>query len=152
MPYGIDVALVNEDDVSSPSFDEFAAFLQPVADHLKLNKEICIKIVTKEESQYLNNTYRQKNKPTNVLSFPSEIPDFVDSPLLGDLAICESVVKKEAQQQNKAVFDHWAHLTIHGCLHLLGFDHIENDEAEAMESLEIMLLTKLGIASPYTEK
>ena len=152
MSYGIDVILVNEDDLSSPSFDEFATFLQPVANHLKLNKEICIKIVTKEESQFLNNTYRQKDKPTNVLSFPSEIPEFVESPLLGDLAICESVVKQEAQEQKKAVNDHWAHLTIHGCLHLLGYDHIEDDEAEAMESLEVEMLAKLGIASPYTEK
>ena len=149
MSYGIDVILVNEDDLISPSFNEFAAFLQPVADHLKLNKEVCIKIVTNDESQFLNSTYRQKDKPTNVLSFPSEIPDFVDSPLLGDLAICVDVVEKEAENQKKTAKDHWAHLTIHGCLHLLGYDHIEDVEAEAMESLEIELLALLGITSPY---
>ncbi|WP_154223716.1 rRNA maturation RNase YbeY [Marinicella rhabdoformis] len=149
MSYAIDVILMNEDDLSSPSFDEFAAFLQPVANYLELNKEICIKIVSAEESQFLNNTYRQKDKPTNVLSFPSEIPDFVGSPLLGDLAICADVVLQEAQEQNKSVKDHWAHLSIHGCLHLLGYDHIEDEEAETMERLEADLLAELSISDPY---
>ena len=149
MSYAIDVVLVNEGDLDSPSFSKLAAFLQPVADHLKLNKEICIKIVDAEESQYLNKVYRGKDKPTNVLSFPSEFPDFVESPLLGDLAICASVVVKEAQTQNKIENHHWAHMTLHGCLHLLGYDHIEDDEAEVMESLEVALLGLLGIANPY---
>ena len=75
MSYAIDVVLVNEGELDSPSFTELASFLKPVADQLELNKEICIKIVETEESQYLNNAYRGKDKPTNVLSFPSEIPE-----------------------------------------------------------------------------
>ena len=147
MPYAIDVILLNEDDLTSPSFDDFAVFLQPIADHLKLNKEVCIKIVSVDESQYLNNSYRQKDKPTYVLSFPSDIPDFVDSPHLGDLAICADVVSKEAQEQSKMPNDHWAHMTIHGCLHLLGYDHIEEDEAEEMEALDQNDLRQTAIVS-----
>lgn len=149
MTYTVDVILVNEDELNSPSFDQFSAFLQPIADHLKLNKEICIKIVSSEESQLLNNTYRAKDQPTNVLSFPSDIPDFVESPHLGDLAICADVVSKEAKEQKKNTHHHWAHMTLHGCLHLLGYDHIEDDEAELMEALEVTLLKQLGIGDPY---
>lgn len=151
MSHQIDVILVNEGDISAPSFDEFASWLKPLAERFQFEKELCIKIVDAEESQYLNRTYRGKDKPTNVLSFPSEIPEFVESPHLGDLAICATVVVNEASEQNKSISAHWAHLTIHGCLHLLGFDHIEDDEAEAMESLEVALLSQLNIANPYTE-
>jgi probable rRNA maturation factor len=84
-----------------------------------------------------------------VLSFPSEVPDFVESDHLGDLAICAAVVAREAAEQGKAINDHWAHMTIHGVLHLLGFDHIEIAEAKAMEGLERRILSDLGIADPY---
>lgn len=111
--------------------------------------EISIRIVDNKESQELNFTYRGKNYPTNVLSFPFEVPDFINSNLLGDLVIAKDVVIKEAYEQNKKLKNHWAHLTIHGILHLLGYDHIKNVDAEVMESLEIRLLAELEINNPY---
>ncbi|MCB1605300.1 MAG: rRNA maturation RNase YbeY, partial [Xanthomonadales bacterium] len=87
--------------------------------------------------------------PTNVLSFPLELPECVESELIGDLAICADVVEKEALEQNKPLLNHWAHMTIHGCLHLLGYDHVDEQEAEEMESLEVKLLAKLNIPNPY---
>lgn len=114
--------------------------------------ELTIRLVNTEESQQLNKQYRGKDKPTNVLSFPFEVPDGVELNLLGDLIICIEVMKQEAQEQNKALFDHWAHLVIHGCLHLVGFDHISETEALEMESIEIAILEKLGINNPYLEQ
>ena len=111
--------------------------------------ELTIRVVDEAESQQLNNDYRQKNKSTNVLSFPFEVPEGVPCDLLGDLVVCFPVVKKEALEQNKALNDHWAHMLIHGTLHLLGFDHLEDDEAEEMESLEISILNQLNISNPY---
>jgi len=114
--------------------------------------ELTIRLVNHEESQQLNNQYRGKDKPTNVLSFPFEVPEGVELNLLGDLIICIEVMKQEAQDQNKALFDHWAHLVVHGCLHLVGFDHISDSEAAEMESIEIAVLEKLGITNPYLEQ
>jgi probable rRNA maturation factor len=113
--------------------------------------ELTIRLVELEESQQLNHQYRDKNKPTNVLSFPFEVPEGVELNLLGDLVICAQVVVNEANEQNKVLMSHWAHLVIHGCLHLLGYDHIEEDEAQEMESLEINLLANLKIGDPYQE-
>lgn len=145
----ISFELINEEQLSAPAEAEFIKWLQQVANKQKVSGEICIKIIGSEESQYLNQTYRNKDRPTNVLSFPSEIPDFVDSDHLGDLAICVPIVKAEAEQQNKPLNHHWAHMTVHGTLHLLGYDHIEDDEAEAMEALEVEILSGLGINDPY---
>lgn len=145
----IQLDFINEDNLPVPDADQFQNWLNRIAKKLNISGEVCIKIVDKTESRDLNSTYRQKDKPTNVLSFPSEIPDFVDSNHLGDLAICAPVVEEEALEQNKSINNHWAHLTIHGCLHLLGYDHIEDTEAEAMEALEIELLAELGIENPY---
>ena len=114
--------------------------------------ELTIRLVNHEESQQLNMQYRGKDKPTNVLSFPFEVPDGIELNLLGDLIICIEVMKQEAQEQNKALFDHWAHLVIHGCLHLVGFDHISDTEAVEMESIETSILKKLGISDPYLEQ
>jgi len=114
--------------------------------------ELTIRLVNNEESQQLNKQYRGKDKPTNVLSFPFEVPDGIELNLLGDLIICIEVMKQEAQEQKKALFEHWAHLVIHGCLHLVGFDHISDTEALEMESIEITILEKLGISNPYLEQ
>lgn len=113
--------------------------------------EVCIRVVDKAESQMLNSTYRQKDKPTNVLSFPFEVPEGVPLDILGDLVICADVVAEEAAEQGKQAKDHWAHMVIHGCLHLLGFDHINDNEAEEMEALERQILAGLNIADPYSE-
>lgn len=111
--------------------------------------ELSIRLVDEEESQTLNRDYRGKDKPTNVLSFPADLPEELGLNLLGDLVICRQVVEREAAEQNKAPADHWAHMVIHGTLHLLGFDHIEDAQAEEMESLETALLGQLNIDNPY---
>ncbi len=126
--------------------------LAEVSSNLSQEFELTIRLVNAEESQQLNNQYRSKNKPTNVLSFPFEVPDGIELNLLGDLIICIEVMKQEAKEQNKALFDHWAHLVIHGCLHLVGFDHISDSEALEMESIEITILEKLGVTNPYLEQ
>jgi probable rRNA maturation factor len=114
-------------------------------------KELTIRLVDAEESQSLNNDYRDKNYPTNVLSFPADLPPELNIPLLGDLVICVPVVNREAIEQGKAREAHWAHMVIHGCLHLLGHDHIDDAEADVMEHLERQLLAELDIADPYLE-
>ena len=110
-----------------------------------------IRIVGKEEIRALNQQYRSINKTTNVLAFPADIPDCVDYPLLGDLAICAELVREEAALQRKPETAHWAHLTIHGTLHLIGHDHQHDDEAQVMETLETRILHKLGHSDPYQD-
>lgn len=111
--------------------------------------QLTVRIVDEAEIRKLNATYRGKDKPTNVLSFPFEAPPGVDIPLLGDIIICAAVVAREAGEQNKPLEAHWAHMVLHGTLHLLGYDHIEEAEAVEMEGLEIRLLADLGYANPY---
>lgn len=115
--------------------------------------ELTIRIVDAAEIRQLNADYRKKDKPTNVLSFPSDIPeDFsLNVKYLGDIVICAQVVVDEAKQQGKAAIAHWAHLTIHGVLHLLGYDHEEEQDAAVMEAVEIELLGELGYPNPYLE-
>lgn len=111
--------------------------------------ELTVRVVDEAEITELNRTYRNKDKPTNVLSFPFEAPAGVELPLLGDIVICAKVVRDEALEQKKPLQAHWAHMVVHGCLHLLGYDHIEEADAELMEGLEISLLAALGYANPY---
>ncbi|MBY6033513.1 rRNA maturation RNase YbeY [Marinobacter daepoensis] len=111
--------------------------------------EVTIRIVDNQESRELNHQYRGKDKPTNVLSFPFEAPAGITVPLAGDLVICAPVVEQEAREQQKAPDAHWAHMVVHGMLHLQGYDHIEDKDAEVMEALEIRLLSQLGFANPY---
>ena len=126
-----------------------AALVEQSLSDNKTDAELSILIVDTEESQTLNRDYRQQDKPTNVLSFPAELPDFVDIPLLGDLVICAPIVVKEAQEQNKTATSHWAHMVVHGTLHLLGYDHIGDDAADTMEALEVQILKQLGFSNPY---
>lgn len=132
-----------------PSSEQFQQWIETGLSKTQSNFELTVRVVDIKESQQLNLQYRQKDKPTNVLSFPFEVPDGIELNLLGDLVICADVVAKEATEQNKSLYNHWAHLVIHGCLHLLGYDHIEEEEATEMESLEIELLSTLGIDNPY---
>lgn len=111
--------------------------------------EMTIRIVDEAESAALNEQYRQKKGPTNVLSFPYEPMPGIPDNIFGDLVICAPVVEKEAAEQHKTLLAHWAHMVIHGSLHLLGFDHILPDEALQMEGLETELLVKLGFPPPY---
>lgn len=111
--------------------------------------EVCISIVDKSESAELNQTYRHKTGPTNILSFHYDpMPDMAQESL-GDLVICAELVEEEALIQSKTTEAHWAHLTVHGTLHLLGYDHVVDSEAEIMESLEITILNALGFENPY---
>nr|WP_264673117.1 rRNA maturation RNase YbeY [Marinobacter nanhaiticus] len=111
--------------------------------------EVTLRIVNEDESASLNGQYRQKDYPTNVLSFPFEQPEGIEVPLAGDLVICAGVVAREAQEQHKTLDAHWAHMVIHGMLHLQGYDHIDDREAEEMEALEVRLLAELGFSNPY---
>lgn len=115
--------------------------------------QVSLIIVDEKESQRLNKEFRGKDKPTNVLSFPMDMPadlaDDVDQLMLGDLVICASVVEAEAGQQNKLADAHWAHMIVHGMLHLQGYDHIEDSDADVMEAREIQYLKQLGFENPY---
>ncbi|KGE77104.1 rRNA maturation RNase YbeY [Halomonas salina] len=134
-----------------PSQAELEAWAGAVLARLpdETRHELTVRFVDAEESQALNRDYRGKDKPTNVLSFPFECPPGVPLPLLGDLVICHPVVTDEARDQDKALGDHYAHMVVHGTLHLMGYDHIEDDEAEVMEALERDILAGLGIGDPY---
>ena len=145
----IDLQIACEQETGLPTAEQIeqwaTAAVQPQSDEV----EMTVRIVDEAESHELNLNYRGKDRPTNVLSFPFECPDEVELPLLGDLVICRQVVEREAQEPDKPVVAHWAHMVVHGCLHLLGYDHIEDDEAEEMESLETQIMTGLGFADPY---
>ncbi|HNI37255.1 MAG TPA: rRNA maturation RNase YbeY [Pseudomonadales bacterium] len=132
-----------------PDAAQFTQWVQAALLGLRTRADVSIGILTEEDSAALNQQYRSKHYATNVLSFPSDLPEDFDPPLLGDLALCAAVIEREAQEQHKTVMAHWAHMVIHGCLHLLGFDHIEDDEAEHMEAREIAILCSLGIDNPY---
>lgn len=110
---------------------------------------LSIRLVDKDESAALNSHYRHKSGPTNVLSFPFEAPPGMTLNLLGDLVICTPVVRREAEEQGKPLLAHWAHMVVHGVLHLRGYDHLTPTEAECMETLETAILARLGYANPY---
>jgi probable rRNA maturation factor len=143
-----------------PAQEDFQLWLDTLLCYQQLeNKEITVRIVDDAEIHQLNQQYRGKDTVTNVLSFPFEMPELVlpegiemdesISNFLGDIVISAQVVKQESKQQNKLLKHHWAHMLIHGTLHLLGYDHIEEQEAEEMESIEIAILQKLAIDDPY---
>ncbi len=115
-------------------------------------RQVDVRIVGTEESRALNGRWRGRDAPTNVLAFPADLPPAVDVPLLGDLVICADVVAREAREQGKAAEAHWAHLTVHGTLHLLGFDHRDDAEAAVMEGEERRLLAELGYPDPYAAR
>ena len=136
-----------------PTEAQLTVWLDAALDGRLDSAEVSVRIVEEAESQELNGQYRGINKPTNVLSFPFELPPGVPAEemnfLLGDLVICAAVVAREAAQQNKDLHHHWAHMLIHGALHLLGFDHIESVEAEQMEQMEREILAGPDISDPY---
>ena len=154
------INLALQQDFQSPELilneDALAQIIETALAHLDIGEatEIGIACVDLAESHELNLQYRGKDKPTNVLSFPSDIPeeilDMLDARPLGDLVICIPVVLQEAEEQQKTPINHFTHLLVHGVLHLLGYDHeLGEVEAEDMESMEIEILAKLGITNPY---
>lgn len=153
MTIELDLQIATQSEQDLPTEANFQTWLEAALNGFREQAEVTIRLVDSEESQSLNSDYRGKDKPTNVLSFPFEAPPGIEIDLLGDLVICKSVVEAEASAQDKPLEAHWAHMVVHGCLHLLGFDHINDDEAEEMETLETQILLKLGYADPYiTEK
>ncbi|PXY91457.1 rRNA maturation RNase YbeY [Gilliamella apis] len=145
----LDLQIASEHHENLPTEQQIMQWLEVILPQFMDNAEITIRIVDEEESQHLNYTYRNKDKPTNVLSFPFESPIEIDVPLLGDLVICKKVVEIEASEQHKSLTSHWAHMIVHGCLHLLGYDHILDEEAEEMENIEIDIMAQLGFDNPY---
>lgn len=111
--------------------------------------EQTLRIVDEDESRQLNNTFRHQDRPTNVLSFPAQDSEFLDYDCLGDLVLCAPVIQREAQEQGKSLEAHWAHMIVHGMLHLQGFDHLNEADAQQMETLEIEILAALGHTNPY---
>ncbi|HFE48519.1 MAG TPA: rRNA maturation RNase YbeY [Chromatiaceae bacterium] len=137
------------DDDMAPDDSNFQHWAEAALEGLPADTELVIRIVGPNESQALNTEYRGKKRPTNVLSFPFEAPPGLEVAHLGDLVICAQVVNDEAARQGKPAAAHWAHMVVHGVLHLRGFDHIEPAGANAMEAREIAILSDLGIADPY---
>jgi len=138
-----------------PEDTQFLVWVEAALAGTGKDARLTIRIVDEHEAWQFNREYRQRDYATNVLSFPAELPDGLPAeirdPQIGDLLICAPVVTSEAKEQNRPVADHWAHLTIHGILHLLGYDHEQADDADKMESLETETLAKLGIPDPYQD-
>lgn len=136
-------------DPMLPGEGEFRRWAEAALAGRRDEAELCIRVVGEDEGRALNARYRGKAYATNVLSFPAELPPELGLPLLGDLVLCAPVVVREAREQDKPETAHWAHLTVHGVLHLLGYDHIDPAEAEAMEALERTVLARCGYPDPY---
>lgn len=151
MPVTVEISssdAVSQDDDSVPPISQ----LQTWANQACLNDTevvVSFQLLGRDEMRQLNNDYRGKDEPTNVLSFPMQLPEQVEINLLGDLALCVDVINEEAEQQSKPRESHWAHMIIHGMLHLQGYDHEKDEEAKEMEALEIALLNRLNIDNPY---
>lgn len=145
----LDLQIACIDKQNLPSEAAFQSWLDAVLPQFQTVSEVTIRLVDDAESHHLNLTYRGKDKATNVLSFPFEAPAKIALPLLGDLVICRQLVEQEATQQNKMLLAHWAHMVVHGTLHLLGYDHVTDDEAEEMEILETEIMQTLGYTDPY---
>ncbi|MBR9868924.1 MAG: rRNA maturation RNase YbeY [Oceanospirillales bacterium] len=148
MSYFVDRQCQIEDE-NLPSEEQLTEWVSAALKGRLDAAELSIRIVSPEESRELNHQYRGKDSSTNVLSFPFEMPEGIELELLGDLVVCAEVVDREAREQNKPLFNHWCHMVVHGVLHLLGFDHINNDDAEEMEQLEREILASLNIPDPY---
>lgn len=141
--------------IKTPDDDQFRTWISAVEAEPNRLYRLTIRIVDEIEAQRFNREYRKRDYATNVLSFPAELPGGLPAEVreseLGDLLMCASVVVREAREQHRPADDHWAHLTIHGLLHLLGYDHQQPEEAAIMETLETEILAKLGISDPYVE-
>ncbi len=148
MAITLDLQLAS-DSSGLPAAAQLQQWLEAAILPFQAEAEVTVRIVGSSESQQLNHDYRGKDKPTNVLSFPFQCPPGIELPLLGDLVICAPVVAAEAAEQHKSLHAHWAHMVVHGSLHLLGFDHINDDDAAQMEAEEITILQQLGFTNPY---
>ncbi len=134
-----------------PDQQQFQNWVDAVLTDESQHSEIVIRVIDEDEMIEFNQQYRHKSGPTNILSFPFEAPDSVESDLLGDLLVCAPVIETESKQQKKTLENHWAHIIVHGVLHLIGYDHINDMDAEEMEALEVMILKTITINNPYEE-
>jgi probable rRNA maturation factor len=132
-----------------PDDARLRGWVERAAEGIEAELEVVIRIVDEAESRQLNRDYRGKDRPTNVLSFPFEGPEHLPMESLGDLVICAPVVEREAAEQGKSLEAHWAHMVVHGVLHLRGYDHLDDAEAEEMEGREVVILAALGYPDPY---
>ncbi|MDR3442349.1 MAG: rRNA maturation RNase YbeY [Legionella sp.] len=150
MNYYIDIQNATDDELAMTE-EELTRIASLVLKNYKKDAELTVRFVSLEEITYLNKTYRQFDKPTNVLAFPSNLPPEVqlECPLLGDVIICPQVLLAESKELSKTLESHWTLILIHGILHLLGYDHIKDDEASIMQAIEIKLLAELGYTNPY---
>ncbi|TAN68089.1 MAG: rRNA maturation RNase YbeY [Methylobacter sp.] len=139
------------ESAGQPDQQQIQLWVDTALDGYEHDTEIVVRIVDEPESAELNEQYRHKQGPTNILSFPVDLPEGIELDLLGDLVICAPVLEKEALEQNKLLMHHWAHIIVHGVLHLLGYDHVDETQAELMENKEIAILNKLNINNPYIE-
>ena len=146
----LDIQIVSQSK-QLPDQEQFQYWIDAVLKDESQDAEVVIRIVDENEMIQFNEQYRDKKGSTNILSFPFEAPEGVDNYLLGDMLVCAPVVEKEAQQQNKELEHHWAHMIVHGVLHLLGYDHIDDQDAEEMEAIEIKILKTINIKNPYEE-
>ena len=137
--------------VGLPAAVSFRKWVAAALDGRIREADLALRVVGTKEGRALNRHYRGKDYATNVLSFPAELPEGVKLPLLGDIVLCAPVVAKEAREQKKSLAAHYAHLTVHGTLHLLGWNHDDAREADAMEQLEREILAELGIGDPYAD-
>ncbi|MBM7036399.1 rRNA maturation RNase YbeY [Vibrio ulleungensis] len=149
MSINLDFQIACEESQNLPSEEQVSLWLNTATEKLDEEFDLTVRLVDEQESHQLNFDYRGKDKPTNVLSFPFEAPPGVEINLLGDLIICKQVVEQEAKDQDKTLAAHWAHMVVHGALHLLGYDHIDDEEATEMESLETQILQRMGFEDPY---
>lgn len=148
MSIRVELQVVDNAD-SVPDEKHFSLWASAAAAGRADQGELSIRVIDEAESQSLNSRYRDRPYATNVLAFPATLPDELGLPLLGDLAICRDVIEREAREQGKEPEAHWAHMVVHGTLHLLGYDHQTRTQAHAMEGLEVQVLQRLGYADPY---
>lgn len=147
----LQVALAQSQGAELPGQAALEQWVAAALEGQMAEAELTIRLVENDESAALNKQYRDRQGPTNVLSFPFEAPADVPLPLLGDLIICVPLVASEAQEQGKSVRAHWAHLVVHGVLHLRGYDHIDDSDAREMEDLERKIMAYLGFDDPYMD-
>jgi probable rRNA maturation factor len=145
--YAVDKTDIEDDQI--PDVSQFRKWASAALGGRMDDAQLSVRIVDEPEISELNARYRNKTGPTNVLSFPAEFPADIPLPLIGDVIICAPIVRKEALEQHKDVTSHWAHMTIHGVLHLLGYDHEDDAAASTMEAAETGILASLGFDNPY---
>ena len=155
MKLNIDIQVASSGE-SLPDASRIERWVRAVFEHKDLRHqheaELSIRIVDADEGHQLNRQYRGKDKPTNVLSFPADLPEGIDLPLIGDIVVCAPVVAQEAQEQDKTLESHWAHMIVHGTLHLLGYDHVNESDAQVMETTESDIITSMNYPSPYEQE